>query len=49
MARDRGIIIAALRLTNGKISGKDGTAELLDIKPTTLASRMKSLGVEKPG
>jgi PAS domain S-box-containing protein len=47
LARDRENIIAALRLTNGKISGADGAAELLGIKPTTLASRMKSLGVEK--
>ena len=49
LARDRENILAALRLTNGKISGEDGAAELLGIKPTTLASRMKSLGVEKPG
>lgn len=48
LARDRKNIITALRLTNGKISGEDGAAELLGIKPTTLASRMKSLGVEKP-
>jgi PAS domain S-box-containing protein len=48
LARDRENIIAALRLTNGKISGEDGAAELLGIKPTTLASRMKSLGIEKP-
>ena len=26
----------------------DGAAELLSIKPTTLASRMKSLSIEKP-
>jgi PAS domain S-box-containing protein len=48
LARDRENIIAALRLTNGKISGEDGAAELLGIKPTTLASRMKSLSIEKP-
>ena len=47
LARDRENILAAL-LTNGKMSGEDGTAELLVIKPTTLASRMKALGVEKP-
>ena len=41
-------ILTALRLSNGKISGANGAAELLGIKPTTLASRMKSLGVEKP-
>jgi len=48
LARDRKNIIAALRLTNGKISGENGAAELLGIKPTTLASRMKALSVEKP-
>ncbi|TCK17685.1 PAS domain S-box-containing protein [Thiogranum longum] len=48
LARDRANILTALRITNGKISSKDGAAELLGIKPTTLASRMKSLGVEKP-
>ena len=47
LARDRANILTALRLTNGKMSGEDGAAELLGIKPTTLASRMKSLGVEK--
>ncbi len=48
LARDRENILAALRLTNGKMSGEDGAAELLGIKPTTLASRMKALGVKKP-
>jgi len=48
LACDRENILAALRRTNGKMSGEDGAAELLGIKPTTLASRMKALGVEKP-
>ena len=48
LARDRANILTALRVTNGKMSGADGAAELLGIKPTTLASRMKALGVEKP-
>jgi len=47
LARDRANILTALKLTNGRISGEDGAAELLGIKPTTLASRMKSMGVEK--
>ena len=46
--RDRANILAALRLANGKISGQGGAAQLLGIKPTTLASRMKTLGVKKP-
>ncbi len=44
---DRANILPALRITNGKMSGKDGAAGLLGIKPTTSASRMKSPGVEK--
>ncbi len=48
LARDRENILAALRLSNGKMTGEDGAAELLGIKPTTLASRIKAMGVEKP-
>ncbi len=47
LARDKINIIAALTYTRGKISGAEGAAELLGIKPTTLASRMKSLGIDK--
>lgn len=47
LQRDRYNIMAALKLTEGKISGADGAAELLGIKPTTLASRMKTLGINK--
>jgi transcriptional regulator with GAF, ATPase, and Fis domain len=38
-------IRAALRQTSGKVSGPGGAAELLGIKPTTLASRIKTLGL----
>ena len=47
LARDRSNIIAALKITDGKVSGAAGAAELLGIKPTTLASRMTSLGIDK--
>jgi len=47
LARDKVNIIAALEHTKGKISGAEGAAELLGIKPTTLASRMKSLNINK--
>lgn len=47
LQRDRMNILAALKFTNGKISGKQGAAELLGIKPTTLASRMNALGIAK--
>jgi PAS domain S-box-containing protein len=43
--RDRGNILAALEACGGKIFGHGGAAELLGIKPTTLASRIKSLGI----
>ncbi|MCX7875224.1 MAG: sigma 54-interacting transcriptional regulator, partial [Melioribacteraceae bacterium] len=39
------IIEKALRKTNGKIYGKDGAAELLKIKPTTLQSKIKKLKI----
>jgi transcriptional regulator with GAF, ATPase, and Fis domain len=44
---ERESIVAALKQTRGKIFGADGAAELLGMKPTTLASRIKALGIEK--
>ncbi len=43
--RDRTNIVAALEACGGKIFGHGGAAELLGLKPTTLASRIKSLGI----
>ena len=40
-------IRAALERTRGKVYGPGGAAEQLGVKPSTLASRMKSLGIEK--
>jgi transcriptional regulator with PAS, ATPase and Fis domain len=40
-------IVKALSRSRGKVSGKGGAAELLDIKPTTLYSKMKRLGIER--
>lgn len=40
-------IAAALARTGGKIYGDDGAAALLGMKPTTLASRIKSLNVKQ--
>jgi transcriptional regulator with GAF, ATPase, and Fis domain len=39
-------IRAALTAASGKIAGSGGAAELLDIKPTTLSSRLKALGIQ---
>jgi DNA-binding NtrC family response regulator len=44
---ERDHILKALKLTNGRIRGAGGAAELLDILPTTLEGRMKKLGIHK--
>ena len=41
------IALDALRQCKGKIYGEDGAANLLGVKPTTLASRLKKWGLEK--
>jgi transcriptional regulator with GAF, ATPase, and Fis domain len=45
---ERENIQAALRQCGGRIRGSGGAAELLGLKPTTLASRIKTLGIRKP-
>jgi transcriptional regulator with GAF, ATPase, and Fis domain len=44
---EREYIITMLRKANGRIRGRNGAAELLNIKPTTLESRMEKLGIIK--
>ncbi len=39
----------ALERTAWKVAGEDGAAQLLGMKPSTLASRMKALGLHRPG
>jgi len=46
--QERDNILAALEQTNWKVYGSGGTAELLQIKPTTLVSRMQKMGLKKP-
>ncbi|MDJ0646142.1 MAG: sigma 54-interacting transcriptional regulator [Flavobacteriaceae bacterium] len=41
-------ILRALKQTRWKISGKGGAAQLLGIIPTTLTSKLKALGLERP-
>jgi PAS domain S-box-containing protein len=41
--------IAALQRANWRVSGSGGAADLLGIKPTTLADRVRTLGIRKPG
>jgi formate hydrogenlyase transcriptional activator len=44
-AYERANIIAALKASGGKVFGRGGAAELMDMKPTTLASRIKALKI----
>ena len=46
--RERDNLLAALKQTHGKIYGLGGAAALLGIKPTTLAHRLKVLGIKGP-
>jgi len=43
---DRNNLLAALKQTGGKVFGKDGAAELLETRPTTLTSRIKRMGLK---
>jgi DNA-binding NtrC family response regulator len=38
----------ALRLADGRVSGPNGAAKMLGIKPTTLADRMRKFRIAKP-
>ena len=40
-------IIEVLNRTNWRIRGKNGAAEILGIKPSTLESRMARLGINR--
>jgi transcriptional regulator with GAF, ATPase, and Fis domain len=42
-------IVRILAKCHGKVSGSGGAAELLGVKPTTLYSKMKRLGIRKNG
>ena len=44
---ERDYIITVLKKCNGRIWGAGGAAELLNIPPTTLKSKMKKLGIRK--
>lgn len=43
----RRCIESALYVTKGRIFGENGAAELLDLKPTTLQSKIKKLGIQR--
>ena len=44
---ERELILNTLKLCNGRVRGAGGAAEILDINPATLDSRMKKLGIKK--
>ncbi|MGB5164293.1 MAG: sigma 54-interacting transcriptional regulator [Woeseiaceae bacterium] len=41
-------LVKALQQADWRVSGAGGAAELLGVKPTTLADRIRALGIEKP-
>jgi PAS domain S-box-containing protein len=45
--QERDAVAAALKQTGGKVSGPGGAAELLGMKPTTLASRITALRLNR--
>jgi formate hydrogenlyase transcriptional activator len=45
-ANERDEIIRVLKTTNGRIAGPDGAAARMNIKRTTLISRLKKLGID---
>ena len=44
---ERGHIIRVMEETGWRVRGKDGAAEILGLKPSTLESRMQKLGVKR--
>src|SRR5882724_5186282 len=48
LLRERENLAAVLDRAHWKIKGADGAAELLGVKPTTLLSRMKKMGLKRP-
>jgi len=45
--RNRENVLASLNQTNRQVHGPGGAAELLGIRPTTLASRIKRMGLRR--
>jgi transcriptional regulator with GAF, ATPase, and Fis domain len=45
---ERANLVAALEATAWRVAGETGAAQLLGMKPTTLSSRIKALGIERP-
>jgi PAS domain S-box-containing protein len=48
-ALQRANMLAALKLAGGRVSGRDGAAQLVGLKPSTFTDRMKKFGISKAG
>ncbi len=46
---ERHNLLKALQQTRWQVAGSGGAADLLGVKPTTLASRIKKMNIKKPG
>ena len=47
-ALERGNLILALEAANWRVAGESGAAQRLGMNPSTLTSRMKALGIQRP-
>jgi transcriptional regulator with GAF, ATPase, and Fis domain len=45
---ERKNMLLALQLAEWRVSGPNGAAKMLGVKPTTLADRMRKLRISKP-
>ncbi|MBN1238947.1 MAG: sigma 54-interacting transcriptional regulator [Gammaproteobacteria bacterium] len=45
---ERNNLLAALRRADWRVSGKNGAAQLVGIKPTTFTDKMKKFGIKRP-
>ena len=45
---ERKNIVRALKTTGWRVAGENGAAKLLGVPPSTLSSRMKALGIDRP-
>ncbi len=45
---ERDVIVAALEQSSWQVHGEGGAAGRLGLKPTTLSSKMKNMGIQKP-
>jgi transcriptional regulator with GAF, ATPase, and Fis domain len=45
---ERKHFLSVLDMTGWRVRGKNGAAEMLGLKPTTLSSRMTKLGIKRP-